>query len=1123
MPLPSRYPADLVILLHQNLTLAIFHKNPSAMIDITNTDIRRAFDSGAYVRGSAYQSQGRVVKLSFLQGVDDDGDHSVFINGVVRGSGRSQYQQEVQIWKDEDGIAIDSDCTCPVGFNCKHVVAVCMEYQFNLDKKARVLKTDERDCINWLSQLQAPQSSADISEFFVAYVLKLCTRKGIVQISFLKVKPLKSGKGLSKGTLIRPHVLLDASYNDLDYISHEDESIGMLMRSCQEGYQGMELVGEVGQIILHKIAETGRGFYQDTNSKRLSLGEPRDLDLAWHFNKAKDSELKLSLKPDAMVLLTQPCLYLDEASVQIGPLNTALSMQQMKALLNAPVIPKRLQAKVAKQLLNSATDLPIPPLTKRKVKELNNIKPQPCLMVQAQATPSTRQYSLRLRFAYEQHQIKGHAAVPWVNFEHKGQLLRIERDINAEQLFVDTLQGLNFVATPRDGHITRTDTPNDKNELLFQANPLLHHSEQLMQWQQFLTVHMNELKAQGWQVETDESFELDFLDAQGDWHANIEGDSGNDWFELRFDLPVENGQKKIPLLGLISELLEQYGDEPLPETIMLATADQQYLAVKRSKIQPILDILYELHQERAGHDDTIKLSRHDASRLDVLNDSELNVQWHGGQELLALGKKLNDFEGIQIVEVPTGLEATLRKYQRQGLNWLQFLREYQFNGILADDMGLGKTIQALAHLQIEKEQGRMKKPCLILAPTSLMGNWSKEAARFTPGLKVLVLHGPQRHDDFKKIKKHDLIITTYPLLVRDEAILLKQKFHYLLLDEAQVIKNAKSKAAQAVRGIKAEHRLCLTGTPMENHLGELWSLFDFLMPGFLKGEKAFNNIFRSPIEKQANEERRVQLAKRVAPFMLRRTKHLVAKELPEKTEIIQTVRLQSKQAALYESIRLSMEKRVRDAIAKKGLAGSHITILDALLKLRQVCCDPQLLPLEKAGKVKDSAKLELLMSMVPEMVEEGRKILIFSQFSKMLGLIEEQLKQHNISYSKLTGQTRKRQETIDAFKQGHTDVFLISLKAGGVGLNLTEADTVIHYDPWWNPAAENQASDRAHRLGQDKPVFVYKLITENTLEEKILDMQARKQALADGVYSDEKQVSQDKLSVADLQALLAPL
>jgi SNF2 family DNA or RNA helicase len=310
---------------------------------------------------------------------------------------------------------------------------------------------------------------------------------------------------------------------------------------------------------------------------------------------------------------------------------------------------------------------------------------------------------------------------------------------------------------------------------------------------------------------------------------------------------------------------------------------------------------------------------------------------------------------------------------------------------------------------------------------------------------------------------------------------------------------------------------------MENHLGELWAQFDFLLPGFLGDEEKFRRLWRRPIEEQGDDNRHQQLARRVAPFMLRRRKADVLDELPPKTEILRTVTLGDKQAALYESVRLAMDEKVRQAIAAQGLARSHITILDALLKLRQICCDPRLLRLPAARDVKTSAKLELLMQILPSMLEEGRRVLLFSQFTSMLALIEAELEGCGIPFSKLTGQTRKRDEAVERFRSGEVDVFLISLKAGGVGLNLTEADTVILYDPWWNPAVEAQAADRAHRIGQSQQVFVYQLVTEGTVEEKILAMQERKRSLANGVYTQGSTGEGSWFQAADLQDLLRPV
>jgi len=489
--------------------------------------------------------------------------------------------------------------------------------------------------------------------------------------------------------------------------------------------------------------------------------------------------------------------------------------------------------------------------------------------------------------------------------------------------------------------------------------------------------------------------------------------------------------------------------------------------------------------------------------------------------LRALGQRLEDFTGLEAVALPAGFGAELRPYQQTGLNWLQFLRAHGFGGVLADDMGLGKTAQALAHLWVEKCAGRLDRPALVVCPKSLLPNWRNEAARFAPGLRLLCVHGSQRAPLLEAVADFDVVVTTYPLLARDSDALARQEFSLLICDEAQQLKNPRTQAAQAARRIGARQKLALTGTPLENHLGELWALFDLLLPGYLGDADGFRRRVRTPVERDGDTEVARRLARRIKPFLLRRTKDEVATELPPKTEILRTVTLSGGQRDLYETVRATMDAKLREVIARKGLARASIEILEALLKLRQVCCDPRLLPGEaRAGAA--SAKLELLFELLPALLQEGRRVLLFSQFTSMLALIEAELADRGIGYVKLTGQTRDRETPVARFQSGAVPVFLISLKAGGVGLNLTAADTVIHYDPWWNPAVETQATDRAHRIGQDKPVFVYKLIAEGTVEERILALQARKAELAAGIYGAEAGLG-GALDAEDLAALLQPL
>jgi SNF2 family DNA or RNA helicase len=611
---------------------------------------------------------------------------------------------------------------------------------------------------------------------------------------------------------------------------------------------------------------------------------------------------------------------------------------------------------------------------------------------------------------------------------------------------------------------------------------------------------------------------VESLDIEGDL---ADGPGGSGWFDLSLGFAV--GNERVNLLPFLPQLIDAVvGLAPnatRPERIWLGAPDGRFWNVPMSELQPWLDALIELVGER-GVDfggDKLRLTRLDALRA-VAGGAVVDGHMKGLADLaLALRAHATPEESGP----PEGLQAQLRPYQQQGLNWLQWLRRFQFGGILADDMGLGKTLQTIAHILTEKLEGRLTRPALVVAPTSLVGNWRREIERFAPSLSVLVLHGLQRKELFDRIDGHDVVVTTYPLLSRDAEVLIKQKWDVVALDEAQNIKNAKTQAAQVVSLLDARQRLALTGTPMENHLGELWSLFNFLMPGYLGSDIRFKTLFRNPIEKGGDNQRLALLRRRVAPFMLRRDKSQVASELPPKVESIERVRFEPEQANLYETIRLATEAAVREALAGKGLARSQITVLDALMKLRQACCDPRLVKLSAARKVTQSAKLDWLLEMLPEMISEGRRVLLFSQFTSMLELIEKALKPTGISWVKLTGDSTSRDAIIDRFTSGEVPLFLISLKAGGTGLNLPQADTVIHYDPWWNPAVEDQATDRAHRIGQTQTVFVYKLVAEGTLEERILTMQERKAELARGLHGGD--AAAVRLTEGDIDWLLQPL
>ena len=555
----------------------------------------------------------------------------------------------------------------------------------------------------------------------------------------------------------------------------------------------------------------------------------------------------------------------------------------------------------------------------------------------------------------------------------------------------------------------------------------------------------------------------------------------------------------------------------------------------------MVDLLTDPTRKQRQEGDPLRLGAWEARRIEALraglvqahrvgtvNGWSNDWQLQGDAGLAHLAQRLRRIGTPQPVAAPQGLQVQLRPYQLEGLAWLQYLRAQGLGGILADDMGLGKTAQALAHVLTEKEAGRLTRPALVVLPTSLLFNWQAEAARMAPGLRVLALHGADRAKRYPHIADHDLVLTTYPLLWRDVDALVAQPFHLLILDEAQMVKNAGSRSARALRKLQAPHLLCLTGTPLENHLGELWAQFDFLMPGFLGDVRSFNARWRKPIEENGETLRAQLLSQRVRPFILRRRKQDVATELPPRTETILRVQLQGRQRELYEAVRTTADKQVRRALERQGFEGSQIAILDALLKLRQVCCDPRLVKgTTKTAHTMERAKLELLADLLPALVDEGRRVLVFSQFTEMLALTAEMLDTLVLPYLTLTGQTppRERGAVVKRFQaQDETSapILLASLKAGGVGLNLTAADTVIHLDPWWNPAVEEQATARAHRIGQEQPVFVYKLVVEGSIEERMLELQERKAALAHGVLGHDAEGAV-KFSEADLHALLAPL
>jgi superfamily II DNA or RNA helicase len=1069
---------------------------------MSHPDLHHSFDSNALIRGRAYFEAGKVLSMNL------SGD---FVRGSVSGSGLNKYQQEIEIISRRP-LIVSGDCTCPVEFNCKHVAAVML----------RLLSTEAHN---------SPGLNHVLSNW-IDYAGRLCEQR---RRELTQTKPPQMTLGLllssvdgktgsfsvcrpkvnAQGQLVSAAVIRTSYGQPAELAQVADPELKNLIRSAishaQYGYStsNIRLSGTDGYAIvrnaleLEAIYHTVRQAGSKARAERMRAGPPRTATLGWR-KQGNAPTLELALEfddgtPVGCILPTDPPMYfcgLELGILQLSDALRGLGIENVRKLVeSAPAVPESDIALLSSALAQRGLIgvVPTPQAASALIRE--GIAPTPCLILGARDS-WMHEDDIGFTVEFDYDGCRTGTLPPSANPSRQTAAGAevILRDLRAEEGAVALLEGFGMFMAEH------------------QAGAMYGYAIGSAQVLALYTRVLPDLRGRGWQIEAEpgQGTELAQVD---EWYAEAEEDS--QWFNL--ELGVIVNQERVPLLPILLDALRRQPRGKADQSDLLATLPGGgRVVLPWTRVQPILSVLEDLYTP--GVEKTLTLPAHQAARLAQL---EQHVAVNGAAALREVGRKLAGFEAIAPAPLPTGLQAPLRHYQHEGLSWMQFLREYGLGGILADDMGLGKTVQTLAHILLEKEQGRLTAPALVVAPTSLMDNWQAEAARFTPGLRVLALTGAQRSMRFGEINEHDLVLSSYPLLLRDADWFTQQRFHLVVLDESQYIKNPKAKAALVACKLQSSHRLCLSGTPVQNHLGELWSQFHFLMPGLLGSERHFGATFRKPIEKQGDQQRGELLRRHTRPFMLRRTKDLVAKELPPKTEMLRVVELSGAQRDLYETVRLAMDKKVRAAIASKGLARSQIIMLDALLKLRQVCCDPKLvkLPGNRKPVSAPSAKLEELLAMIDELREEGRRMLVFSQFTSMLEIIGERLREREIDYCWLTGESVDRGEQVARFQQGAHPVFLISLKAGGVGLNLTAADTVIHFDPWWNPAAENQATDRSWRIGQEQPVFVYKLIAKGTVEERIQELQRKKGDLAAAVL-DDGTIDGIGLKAEDLQMLL---
>jgi superfamily II DNA or RNA helicase len=1102
------------------------------------------FDPHTIEKGADYLRRGYVLGAHYEAG---DGEGALV--GMVEGTARDPYAAGVRLKWDGQNARLDSYCTCPLEFECKHVAATVL-YELK-GKPAGQPRTELEPPTpqlgawkSWLDGLRTPSGDVrlaranddarlaranDSDGSVCAIMLRADNSHPLpsLQAQVVRVKPGKKG-GYATPQPLQPSWADPAPWSGLDADTFQLVA-GLRMRAPAFGGSGgwFQLASGGDEPLLETLLGALPCFFEKASAGRLVHGPLRALRIGWEARD--DGTQKLALSVDGAAAKTRllrvgGLWYFDPVARELGRIdgNTRLAEAVLRA---PPLLPEQVPL-----LMERWRDTPLlaalPPPLETAV-ERRAVAPVPVLTLRAAPAVNAAGARYQAGFARLGYDYGGVRLpmfpAPARERRRVGErVVEIARDRASEVAASDRLEEVGLVPAETLGRLpgVPADAVTDNDFVIEHGRGQVGGADQLFA----LAPRLRDL---GFRLESDEGFPFALLDEPNDWYAEVDEQTGNPWFDLRLGIDV--GGERIDLLPVLHRLLTDpafplVARKGEPEDAMwLVPLDARRrvplpLAKLRALIAPLLEWLQVPLREEDG---ALRLRRAQADVLEKVA-SGLERPWRGGERLRAQLERLRSPR--EPAREPDGFRATLRGYQRDGLAWLGFLADAGLGGILADDMGLGKTVQVLAHLLAEKRRDRLDRPALVLAPTSLVANWADEAARFAPDLDVLVVHGPERHGLHEEIPNHDLVITTYPLLLRDRDALVAHAYSVLVLDEAQAIKNAKSQAAKLVREIDARQRIAMTGTPLENHLGELWAEFDAVEPGLLGDEKHFTRFFRTPIEKHGDVERRERLNRRIAPLLLRRRKEDVLSELPPKTEIARRIELEGGQRELYETLRLTQHERVLDEVRRRGLAQSGIVVLDALLKLRQACCDPRLVKLEGARGVQGSAKLEYLLDLLGSLVEEGRRVLVFSQFAEMLALVAQALDERGLAYQSLTGDTpgTQRAALVERFQAGDVPIFLISLKAGGVGLNLTAADTVIHNDPWWNPAVEAQATDRAHRIGQDKTVFVYKLICAGTVEEKIQGLQQRKAELARAVLEGGSTQAL-RFDEADVAELFAPM
>jgi superfamily II DNA or RNA helicase len=1063
---------------------------------ITLDSLHRLADGGSFARGLAYYQDGRVLDLA------EDGDG---LTATVLGT----RPYEVALWRD--GRRLGYSCTCPLGEEsvfCKHCVATALAWReggfaagSGRTAASRRLHIAARPQPSWwdrLAQLNAavPRAAATRGhprEREIVYTLDASATlaRGDLTLEVAnRVRSLRGQWGRAKPVRVNHELVAEVA----DPLDRQILSVLAGPRIDPYGYYSPPyyggplryvLSGPQQQAILPLIAATGRCRirhdvetdesppleWDDGPPWQAALEIQEDADtyrLTGVFRRDSDR-----MDPaQAVLVLEGGFLVMEDRIARIEPASAAPWVAHLRRY--GPVVAPR---DAADQMLAALVALPdLPAVTLPDALRYEEVRPAPRPLLRLKRpSPSVGQSTLSAELSFD---YDGEVVRP----DQPGRAILcpgvprrvVVRDNEAERGAIRRLRDLGAREVP--GYADNA--------------PLQVRASRVPQM-------VRALIAEGWRVE-----------AEGYVYrtagpVRIAVRSGTDWFELHGT--VEFGDEEVGLPAILAaarkgERFVRLGDGGygvLPE---------EWLARH--------GLLVGLGKITGGH---VRFARTQVLVLDALLAALPEAT--ADATIARARERLHAFDGIHAADAPPGFTGALRGYQREGLGWLLFLQRFGLGGCLADDMGLGKTIMVLALMAARADHTRL--PSLVVVPKSLVFNWRQEARRFTPGLRVLEHGGVGRLPPGPHFRDYDLILTTYGTLRRDIAAFAELDFDYIVLDEAQAIKNAATHAAKAARLLRAEHRLVLTGTPVENHVGELWSLLEFLNPGMVGSGAAFRALAPNGDkgDKGDKEEAYGLLARALRPVILRRTKEQVIQDLPPKVEQTLYCDLEPSQRAIYEDLRRHYRRSVLDRVRRQGLARSRMHILEALLRLRQAACHVGLI--DRDRRRAPSGKLEVLHPRLAEVVGEGHKALVFSQFTSLLAIVRERLDREGLAYEYLDGKTRDRAAPVQRFAEdAGCRLFLVSLKAGGLGLNLTAADYVFLLDPWWNPAVEAQAVDRTHRIGQTRPVFAYRLIARDTIEEKILALQDSKRSLVDSLLGTDGRTI-GALTREDLELLLS--